>query len=52
VKAAPVLVGLSGLLVLVPYIGWVMAPVLWIIGMGQGLGALERFARQVQPLAR
>lgn len=51
-KSAPVLVGLSGLLVLVPYIGWVAAPVVWVIGMGQGLGGLERFTRQVQPLAR
>jgi hypothetical protein len=51
-KAAPVLVAASGLIALVPFIGWVVAPVLWAIGVGQGLGALERFARQIQSLCR
>lgn len=51
-KVAPVVVALSGLFALVPFIGWVVAPVLWVIGTAQGFGSLERFTREVQPLAR
>lgn len=39
-----VLIPVMGVFMLVPFLGWLIAPVIWIIALAEGFRALERFA--------